>query len=313
MTYQECFRTAPLLYNICSAYQRMMDDYGFVLDPELKSSAWVEIPEYIEPYAAVFREYFAVAQQYHVPMIATASNRGGFRHNREKAGQYLDRPLVRENLEFLRKIAAGYDAPIYLGCIESCIGDQYDPNTRINPAEAYDFHRRQTDEWFEAAPDFLYSGIMPEINETVGMARAFSDSKIPYHIGFIITDSGRLLDGTTLHDAICRVDDATGNPALMFMCNCIHPTNLLHALEQPFNRTETVRTRMLGSISNASMLKPSELECCEHIDNASASALVDALIELYDFHPLRLVGGCCGTNQTHMVEMVRRMQAHIAK
>ncbi len=313
MTYRECFESAPILYNVCSTYQRMMDDYGFKLHPDTCCCDWIDNEYYRQELDKVYREYFSVAEQYSVPMILTTTNRLGYKRYTEQFPQTRGRAMTRENVEFVRKIAADFKAPIYIGCIEGCIGDQYVPGEAVKVQEAYDFHREQLEEWVESGADFLYSGIMPEINETIGMAKAFSESGVPYQIGFIITDDGKLLDGTTLHDAINMVDDATENPALMFMCNCIHPTNLLHALEHPFNQTETVRSRLLGTISNASMLKPCELEHCDHIDNADAVSLVDALIRLYDYHPMRLVGGCCGTNETHMREIVGRMQAHLKK
>lgn len=55
----------------------------------------------------------------------------------------------------------------------------------------------------DAGVDFLYAGIMPALPEAAGMARAHGAKPgVPYIISFTIQKDGRLIDGTTIHDAI---------------------------------------------------------------------------------------------------------------
>ena len=252
-----------------------------------------------------------MGQKYSVPLTCYVGGQGSYREWSSSVPMYRDHDLLVENMAFVRELAAEFDCPIYVGCLDKCAGDQYKAQWQEDSRKAYELHRRHLDQWLAAEPDYLYSGIMPQVRETVGIAQAFSDSGLPYHIAFILRDDGRLLDGTTLHDAISMVDDATERPAQMFQCNCIHPSNLRKALDQPFNRTETVRTRLLGTIANASTLKPEELEGNDHVENASAEALAQALVSLHQVHPMRLVGGCCGTDHRHMEQIVSRMEAHL--
>ena len=78
------------------------------------------------------------------------------------------------------------------------------------------------------------------------MAQAMSDSGLPYIISFMIRDNGRLLDGTTIHDAIGTIDAGVDVRPECYMTNCVHPTVLYQALSQRFNSTALVRQRFLG-------------------------------------------------------------------
>ena len=310
MTFSESIENCPLVLSNCSTYQRMIDDYHFPLHPVLGNSTWIYDDGLRETLAQVNRQYFAVAQEYGLPMMATAPSYRGGREEFRRAGLPASADPVRDNVAFVRDIARDYTVPIFVGGIEGCKGSQYDPvGAGFSAEDAYQYHIRRMQALSDAAPDYLYSGIMPAVAETIGMARAFSETGLPYYIAFVMTDSGCILDGTPLGEAIERVKDAVPRQPVLFMANCIHPTNLLHALQQPVNQNDTVRRELRGSISNASMLKPCELECCAHVDNDDAETLAGAMLALAQYHPMKVHGGCCGTNDTHMRAIARRMKA----
>ena len=77
------------------------------------------------------------------------------------------------------------------------------------------------------------------------MAQAMGDSGLPYIISFMIRGNGRLLDGTTINDAIQSIDASVEVQPACYMTNCVHPAVLYEALSQPFNATEVVRERFL--------------------------------------------------------------------
>ncbi|NJO91665.1 MAG: hypothetical protein HC831_23905 [Chloroflexia bacterium] len=61
-----------------------------------------------------------------------------------------------------------------------------------------------------------HAGIMPEINEAIGLAKAMAETQLPYVISFMIRKDGRLLDGTLLFEAI-EIIDKQVHPAPVFI------------------------------------------------------------------------------------------------
>ncbi len=57
-----------------------------------------------------------------------------------------------------------------------------------------------------ARVDYILAQTMPSIHESLGMARAMASSGVPYIISFCINRTGRVLDGSTLKDAIEYID-----------------------------------------------------------------------------------------------------------
>jgi S-methylmethionine-dependent homocysteine/selenocysteine methylase len=148
---------------------------------------------------------------------------------------------------------------------------------------------------------------MPALSEAVGMAQAMGDSGLPYIISFMIRKNGRLLDGTTIHEAIRTVDDCVGARPVCYMTNCVHPTVLYEALSQQSNATELVRSRFWGIQANASQLTPEELDASVGLVSSDARQFADDMIRLRDDKGLRIFGGCCGTDGAHLGEIACRL------
>ena len=134
------------------------------------------------------------------------------------------------------------------------------------------FHYPTVRAMAEAGVDFLFAGIMPQLTETIGMANAMAVTGLPYIISFMVRRDGRLMDGTFIHDAIDTVDKETTTRPLCYMANCVHPDVLHQALSHGL-------TDLLSS-------SPDELS--------------DRLMTLLWDFPLKICGGCCGTNEQHL-------------
>ena len=68
------------------------------------------------------------------------------------------------------------------------------------------------------------------------------------------------------------------------------------------NDTELVRTRFNGIQANASSLSPEELNGCSCLQSSTAAELSDRLMTLLWDFPLKICGGCCGTDGSHLKE-----------
>ena len=138
------------------------------------------------------------------------------------------------------------------------------------------------------------------LTEAIGMANAMAATGLPYIISFMICRDGRLIDGTFIHDAIDAIEKETSTRPLCYMANCVHPDVLHQALLHPRNDTPLVRQRFQGIQANAANLSPEELDGCDHLISSSPEELADRLMTLLWDFPLKICGGCCGTNQQHM-------------
>jgi Methionine synthase I (cobalamin-dependent), methyltransferase domain len=123
----------------------------------------------------------------------------------------------------------------------------------------------------------------------------------------MIRKSGALLDGTTIDNAINAIDLVTDRKPLGYMVNCVHPNILSEALSQDANRTYLVKERFLGIQANASPLTPEELDNINIIKSDSPKALALGIEKLHNNFDVKVIGGCCGTDNSHIEEFARKI------
>jgi len=75
----------------------------------------------------------------------------------------------------------------------------------------------------------------------------------------------------------------------------------------PCNSTDLVRRRFWGIQANASRLSPEELDGASSLESSDAALLADDMVRLRDDMGLRVFGGCCGTDGSHLEEIARRL------
>ncbi|MFT3952248.1 MAG: homocysteine S-methyltransferase family protein [Oscillospiraceae bacterium] len=148
---------------------------------------------------------------------------------------------------------------------------------------------------------------MPTLDETIGMALAIEKSNLPYIISFMVRENGTIPDGITLINAMETVDNEVLEKPLCYMANCVHPRIVKSALE--LNDCQFVRERFKGIQANAAYLSPEELDRPSETISSSAEVLANEMVLLREGFPLKIYGGCCGTDDTHLYEFARRMKA----
>lgn len=90
------------------------------------------------------------------------------------------------------------------------------------------------------------------------------------------------------------------------MANCVHPRILKNALQR--NNTALVKNRFKGIQANAAYLPPEELDKPSETISSCAIDLTKEMLELNSEFPLKINGGCCGTNAAHIKEFAKRLQ-----
>ena len=188
-----------------------------------------------------------------------------------------------------------------------CKGDAYTGIDALSENDAHVFHSWQAKLFGEANVDFLFAGIMPTLPEAAGMAKAMADTGVPYIISFTIQNDGRLIDGTTIHDAIAYIDGAVTVKPMCYMTNCVHPRIVHDALSKSFNQSDLVQKRFLGIQANTSPLSYEELDGSIDLKCADPESFAEEMMSLRRDNKIKIFGGCCGTDNRHMEQVARRL------
>lgn len=256
----------------------------------------------------IWEEYIDISRRYHLPFIATTPTRRANRERIEAAG--YDESIILRNVAFLREIEKTADIEMYIGGLMGCKGDAYTGEGSLSIEEACRFHSWQANLFKEVGTDFLYAGIMPALPEATGMAMAMSETGLPYIISFTIQEDGKLIDGTTIDEAICLIDDNVQNTPIGYMTNCVHPAIAYKALSQTFNQTEKVKTRFIGIQANTSALPYNQLDAATDLKTSLPVSLADDMMKLKSEFQFKIFGGCCGTDNKHMEEIAKRLNTY---
>ena len=148
--------------------------------------------------------------------------------------------------------------------------------------------------------DLLVAYTLPALTEAAGMARAFAALDVPYALSFVLDGRGRLLCGTPREAAVDGIDDATTRPPAFYLCNCSHSSAIRAGLERVARDAPHVLRRVAGVRPNASPRDPRELEGLEHLETESPGDFARAMVALREAWDLKVLGGCCGTDERHL-------------
>jgi S-methylmethionine-dependent homocysteine/selenocysteine methylase len=175
-------------------------------------------------------------------------------------------------------------------------GDGYKAGS-MDGSEAEAYHSPQMAVFANSAADMVSAVTMNTVGEALGIARAAKAHAMPCVISFTVETDGRLVDGTTLREAIETVDERTGGYPTYFMINCAHPTHFRGVLEAG----ESWTGRIQGIRANASAKSHQELDDSTELDIGDIADLGRQYRFLTRTYPaMRVLGGCCGTDHRHI-------------
>ena len=227
-----------------------------------------------------------------------------------KESKYRDKQIISDSCALLSRIKDSYhDFPqnIMIGGLVGCKGDAYCGNNPLGFDESYSFHRNQALQFQKENINFLFAGIMPEMSETRGIAKAMADTEIPYIISFMIHKNGCMIDGTPISEAIGLIDDQVTIKPVCYMTNCVHPTNLIQALSNEINRDRSQLNRFKGIQANASILSPEELNNSTVLHQDDYNHIIEEMCSMYTHFGLKIFSGCCGTDDKFLDNLSRKM------
>ena len=300
-----CYENSPLILTEGSVGLRIVNEFGLACDNHIMHASHIYHSYGRQVLEKIYSQYCKVAQDLSLPILLMTNTRRANK-DRVSASAYSNKNIMTDYADFLRRIAIKYQCEVYIGGYIGCKGDGYTGEGNLSKEEAEAFHSWQIEAFMQAKIDFIFASLMPTLDETIGMAKAIEKSSLPYIISFMIRENGTIPDGNSIHNAITAIDNSVQQKPLCYMTNCVHPRILKHALHQ--NDTELVRSRFNGIQANAAYLSPEQLDKPSETISSSARDLTDEMIALHNEFPLKIYGGCCGTDDTHLREFAKRLQ-----
>lgn len=284
-----------------------------LLDPLLVNAPLIYDADGSAALRQIYRDYLAIGHRHALPLLLLAPT---WRANPDRLAmsRFAGRDVNGDAVRFVRNIRdawGDYARFVYVGGLMGCRGDAYKPHEGLTREDARRFHATQASALAAAGADYLLASTMPAVAEAVGMAEALAATGCPYLVSFIIRPSGHVLDGTPLDDAIRRVDDAVARSPVGFLVNCVHSSTVEAALETTGGQRVVSSGRLLGVQANTSSKRPEELDGLETLDAEAAAEFCVGMCRVRDRFGLYALGGCCGTDDTHIAALAAAM-AHTA-
>ncbi len=310
MTLEDAVKEHPVILTDGSMLERLRRDDSVELDPHILHAGLMYDDSERSVVVRLHRQYIDIGVEFGAPFIVLAPT---WRANPERIekSRFRDKKDVNGDcvrlLDSIRREYPGGGENIYVGGVMACRGDCYRPEEAISRDEAKQFHKPQAEALANAGVDLIASCTLPAVSEAAGMAAAISETGCAYGISFVVGPAGRVLDGTSLHDAIARIDSETDPRPLFYGANCVHPSALEKALGREMNQTPLVRERFLFFQGNTSAKSPEELDNLEHLDAMDPEEYGEAMAAVHKRFGVKILGGCCGSDNRHIEEIGKRV------
>jgi S-methylmethionine-dependent homocysteine/selenocysteine methylase len=308
MPFEKCFTGSKFILTEGAIVERLKSEHHLTLDQSVNHAGLIYTnPEIL---TKLYKQYIAIAQKHDLPIMLMTPTR---KVNAEsiKHSNFTDQNLIVDACAFMNKIKDEYPEfkdKIFIGGLLGCKGDAYQAEDALEVEQACQFHQIQVAEFKKGGVDFLFASIMPALSEALGMAQTMAASGIPYIISFMIRKDGRLLNGTSIADAIKTIDERVSPQPVCYASNCVHPANLRLALENEVNLNSPQLKRFLGIQANSSSLSPEELNNCGILKQENFDEMIDQMNYLRETFHFKILGGCCGTNDQFIEKLANKLK-----
>jgi len=201
-------------------------------------------------------------------------------------------------LDLAREAAAEAPHPVWVAASVAPVEDCYEPN-RVPDDDALAAEHGLMAEWLAAGGvDLIWIETMNTAREARAAAAAARAAGLPFAVHLITRESGDLLDGSPLADAVTTLVPLD---PLAIGVNCIPPSAIRPIVER-LRSESAIPISVYGHISNAHPLphwsRMEEQTPAAYADLACAWVAAGA----------RVVGGCCGTRPDHIAAIRARLR-----
>lgn len=290
--------------------ERLRRDPRIPLDPHILHAAFVETADGRAALRRIYAGYLDAAHDHGLNTVILTPTWRASAERCRAAGHTVPVQLNRNGVRLLQALRAEYGVDalrVRIGGLIGCAGDAYDPSEALTAEHARVYHTPQIEALAGAGVDFLFAATLPAFSEAQGLAQAMAASGLPYTLGFVLRPTGTLLDGRPLREAVARIDDAVNPSPIGYMVNCVHPEVYAEAIEREIAKGLPV-DRLLGLQANTSKRSPEELDGAAELDATDPEPFADAMVAVGRRFGLRILGGCCGTDDAHIRALAARLQ-----
>tara|TARA_R100001377_G_scaffold80331_1_gene59158 strand:- start:1381 stop:2292 length:912 start_codon:yes stop_codon:yes gene_type:complete len=302
---KELLAKHQLILAEAAVVERLRRNDKIELDAKLVHAPLIFTKEGRAALRGLYQEYIDVAAASERPILLCTPT---WRANQERVAASKQRQDINvAAAKFMHDLVASQPkkVTVKVGGLIGCKNDCYLPEQGLSLHEARDFHRWQIDELASASVDFLMAVTLPSVEEAAGIAQAMQATGLPYIISFVIGADGRVLDGTALEAAIAYVDAHTTTKPLGYFVNCSYPS-FLH----PATMAKIPPGRLIGLQANASSLSHAQLEGSKELKAESVSEWAELMVQLNRDFGLKILGGCCGTDDKHLSALIMHCSAN---
>ena len=188
---------------------------------------------------------------------------------------------------------------IFIAASVAPVEDCYHPERVPDAATLRDEHGRMLDWLVEAGPDLVWIETMNTVREAAAAASAAHEHDLPCVVSFVVNESGDLLSGEPLEDAVATVESAD---PLAIGLNCIPPDGVTRNLP----RLRAATKRPLAAYAHIG--NPEPISGWSFSQTIKPAAYATAAMQWIDIGA-RIVGGCCGTTPQHIRTIHRRLES----
>lgn len=302
MDYRALLKERSLLLTDGGIETLLIFERGIRLDTPVEAAGLVAEPAGRTALETLYRDYLQVGARTGLPMqVGTPT----FRAGGERAGAEVER-LNRRCVDLLHRLrdeCGPYARDVHLAGVLGPAGDAYRPEEALLPDAALAWHRPQARALAAAGVDLIFAPTFPSAREALGAARAMAETGLPYVVSFVLGGDGRILDGTPLSQAFAEIDAGTDPLPAGYALSCIHHDLARRALEAD----PDARERLLGLKANTSRRTTMELVALGRLDPEEPEAFAEGMWGLHRDFGLRMLGGCCGTDASHIAALAARM------
>ena len=301
MSFESLLQTEKHILSQGSVYELLRRSPEVVFDEHIFHAGLIYDKHFAQVLEQVFRSYIDTAVASNLS-IAIGTSTWRANEERIRASTFSSRAVNEDNVQFLNDIRSSYENSAISILIEGDIGprgDAYNPAQALDTKAAENFHSYQIERLASCDIDYLQASTLPALSEATGIALAMAKTGLPYAISFVVNETGCLLDGTKLSEAISRIDDAVGENSARYAINCVHPTIVHRALDQ----NPEVAGRIISFSGNTSDLSVDELDGISELQTQDPVEFAVVNRRLLEAHKIPIVGACCGSNPDHICEI----------
>ncbi len=295
-----------------SVIERLRRDPAIELDPYVENTGLVYDAAGRAALTEIYRQYIDTARAFNLPIITFAPTWRANPTRLRAAGLGECAEVNADCVGLVRGIRDSYGSfaeRIIIGGLMGCQGDAYKPDEALSEEDAASFHHAQVDALCDSGVDFVFAATLPASSEAIGIARAMSKCRLPYILSFVLDSAGTLLDRTPLTEVVSIIDSAVDPPPLGYMANCIHPITFARAFDLAVGLSAELQHRVIGLQANTSTKSPQELDNSDSVDRAEdPEVFADAMISVHRQFGIKILGGCCGTDDRHIHCIAKRLK-----